>query len=146
MSELRMRPPEICSVQRLNTHQVIVVIHVPDRHWFRGSVNDSSTVVGIRLGHLINPPMSGLRIESKHLPAMQDTRPNLAIPVGHGFVEIGIWMRRNRRPEFFNPRGFRIELDESAIPAAPPRISERIKAAALGSHHVRAAIQVEYFP
>src|SRR5437879_13496147 len=52
-------------------------------------------------------------------------------------------MRRNRRPEFLNPLSFKIELDQSAVRSAPPRISERIETAALGRHHVSAAVQVQ---
>src|SRR5258706_8636828 len=54
-------------------------------------------------------------------------------------------MRSDWRIKFFNPLRFEIELDESAVRAAPPCISVRIKAAAFRSRHMRAGIQVQPF-
>src|SRR5437870_521214 len=57
----------IQSLQRLNTNQVIVVIDIPDRHWFCGSIDDRPAVVGVRLRHLVPPPLSCFGIEPQHL-------------------------------------------------------------------------------
>src|SRR2546425_160740 len=131
---------------RLNTYQVVVVIHIPNRHWFGRRIDDGSPIVRIRLGHLVDSPPFRLRIEPKHLPAVEHTGPDIPIFIGIGFVEIGIRMRCNRRPEFLNPLRLRVQLDEGAVRSSPPRISERIKTPALGRHHVGAAVQIQYFP
>ena len=112
----------------------------------RGGVDIGSPVIGVWLRHLIGGPMAGLGIEPKHLPAVQHACPHLAVFVRHGFVEIGVGMRGNRRHVFINSGGLGIELDQRAIRSAPPGISEGIKAAAFRGHHVSAAVQIQHFP
>src|ERR1051326_3948827 len=128
------------SVERLNPNQVIVVIDVPDRYRFGRSVNNRSAIVCIRFRHLIDAPHAGFGIKSNHLPAVKDACPDLAVLVRISFVEIGVWMWRSGRPELLDPLRLRIQLDQRAIRSAPPGIPERIEAASLGRHEMRAAI------
>src|SRR5579863_2573693 len=69
------------SVQRLNPDQVAVVVRVPDSCRLGGSIDDSSPVIGERLGHLIGGPMVGLGIVAKHLAAVQHAGPHFAVLV-----------------------------------------------------------------
>src|SRR5262249_45258798 len=94
----------------------------------------------------VNPPPLRLRIEPQHLPAVEHTGPDIPIFIGIGFIEIGIRMRRNRRPEFLNPLRLRVQFYECAVGSSPPRISEWVKPSTLGRHHVGAAVQIQYLP
>src|SRR5437016_11703089 len=96
--------------QRLNPNKIVVVVHIPNRHWFGRRVDDGPPVVRVRFRHLVNSPPLCFRIEPKHLPAVEHTRPDLSILVRIGFVEIRVWMRRNGRPEFLDPLCLRIQL------------------------------------
>src|SRR2546425_3955165 len=113
-----MKSPLYLSFQRLDAHDVSVVVNVPDANRICRIIDPCSSIVRIGFGHLVFDPSLSPRIESQKATRMQRARPHFAVFVRHGFVECDVG---NRRIIFRYAAGPRVESEEHSAPPPEPR-------------------------
>src|SRR3989441_10429679 len=110
-----MKSPLYLSFQRLDAHDVSVVVNVPDANRICRIIDPCSSIVRIGFGHLVFDPSLSPRIESQKAARMQRARPHFAVFVRHRLVKCDVG---NRRIIFRYAAGARPEAEE---PPASPR-------------------------
>jgi hypothetical protein len=143
-AEGRVVHPRVTLIQRLDSHQHAVIVHIPHRNGIGRTVYPSAAIVRVRFREFIHRPALGTRIKTDELPAVQYASPDIAILVWHRFVEVrdGTW--RGRWPVFHDPPRTGVQFNQGSIAATEPGLSGRIESAALGGCIMRAGIQTNH--
>src|SRR5256712_9719090 len=115
-----MKSPLYLSFQRLDAHDVSVVVNVPDANRICRIIDPCSSIVRIGFGHLVFDPSLSPRIESQKAARMQRARPHFAVFVRHRLVKCDVG---NRRIIFRDAASPRIEAGEDLASATEPPVS-----------------------
>src|SRR2546427_13075597 len=88
-----MKSPLYLSFQRLDAHDVSVVVNVPDANRICRIIDPCSSIVRIGFGHLVFDPSLSPRCETQKAARMQRARPHYSVFVRHGFVDCDVATR-----------------------------------------------------
>src|SRR5438094_2011350 len=137
-----MKSPLYLSFQRLDAHDVSVVVNVPDANRICRIIDPCSSIVRIGFEHLLVDPSLGPWIESQKAAPMQLARPHFAVFVGHRLVKCDV---RNRRIIFRDAAGSGIQSEEHSASPTEPRVSIQVETSASGGGDGSTRVQFPHF-